>query len=80
MIIAAFRILYVNVLKQTNVYVFIIAGIVSGIYIPMVIYNVAERLGAGWLFELKKKKNLSASNQNRLKPLNTQKNEKPVIV
>jgi fucose 4-O-acetylase-like acetyltransferase len=80
MIIAAFRILYVNVLKQTNVYVFIIAGIVSGIYIPMVIYNVAERLGAGWLFELKKKKNLSAANPNRLKPLNTQKNEKPVIV
>ena len=80
MIIAAFRILYVNVLGQTNVYVFIIAGIVSGIFIPMVIYNVAERLGAGWLFELKKKEDLSTGNQNRLKQLNTQKNEKPVIV
>ena len=80
MVIAAFRALYINVLGQNNVYVFIIVGILAGIFIPMVIYNVAERMGAGWLFELKKKKDLSAEKQNRLKKLNIPKNEKPVIV
>ena len=80
MVIAAFRILYVNVLGQTNVYIFIIVGILAGIFIPMVIYNLAEKLGAGWLFELKKNNEKSSKNQNRLKQLNTPKTEKPVIV
>jgi len=80
MVIAGFRILYVNVLHQTNVYIFIIVGIIAGIFIPMVIYNVAEKLGAGWLFELKKNKEKSSETQNRPKQLNTPKTEKPVIV
>jgi fucose 4-O-acetylase-like acetyltransferase len=78
MVIAAFRILYLNVLGQRNVYVFIIVGILAGIFIPMVIYNLAEKVGAGWLFELKKNK--ESGKQNSLKQLNTQKTEKPVIV
>ncbi len=80
MVIAGFRILYVNVLGQTNVYIFIIVGILAGIFIPMVIYNLAEKLGAGWLFELKKNKEKSSEKQNRMKQLNTPKTEKPVIV
>ena len=80
MVIAAFRILYVNVLGQTNVYIFIITGILAGIFIPMVIYNLAEKLGAGWLFELKKNNEKSSKTQNQRKQLNTPKTEKPVIV
>ena len=80
MVIAAFRILYVNVLGQTNVYVFIIVGILAGIFIPMVIYNLAEKIGAGWLFELKKNREQLGEKPSRLKPLNTPKTKKPVIV
>jgi peptidoglycan/LPS O-acetylase OafA/YrhL len=78
MVIAGFRILYLNVLGQTNVYVFIVVGILAGIFIPMVIYNLAEKVGAGWLFELKKNKGQSPVKQNSLKQLNT-KTKKPVI-
>jgi len=80
MVIAAFRILYINVLGQSNIYVFILVGILVGVFIPMVIYNVAERIGAGWLFELKKKNDQSVEKQKQLKQLNIPKNEKPVIV
>ena len=80
MIIAACRIVYTNVLGQSNVYVFMVAGMLAGIFIPMIFYNLAEKLGAGWLFELKKKEQQPADIQNRLKQLNTQKTEKPVIV
>jgi fucose 4-O-acetylase-like acetyltransferase len=80
MVIAAFRILYLNVLGQTNVYIFIVVGILAGIFIPMVIYNLAEKMGAGWLFELKKNKEELGEKQSRLKQLNTPKTEKPVIV
>ena len=80
MIIAAIRILYMNVLGGTNVYVFIIVGILAGIFIPMIIYNLAEKIGAGWLFELKKNKEQSAEKKNQLKKLSTQKTEKAVIV
>ena len=80
MVIAAFRILYVNVLGQTNVYIFIIVGILAGIFIPMIIYNLAEKVGAGWLFELKKNSEKSSEKQSHLKQLNTPKTEKPVIV
>ena len=80
MVIAAFRILYTNVLGLTNVYLFIVIGIVAGVFIPMVIYNLAEKVGLGWLFELKKKKDISSEKQQDIKQLNTQKNEKPVVV
>ncbi len=80
MVIAAFRILYVNVLGFTNVYFFIIIGILAGIFIPMIIYNLAEKVGAGWLFELKKKSEKTPGKQNTLKQLNTPKTEKPVVV
>ena len=80
MVIAAFRILYVNVLGLTNVYYFIIIGILAGIFIPMIIYNLAEKVGAGWMFELKKKSDKAPGKQNALKQLNTPKTEKPVVV
>lgn len=80
MVIAAFRILYLNVLGFRNVYFFIIIGILAGIFIPMVIYNLAERVGLGWLFELKKKSEKTSGKQNPVKPLNTPKTEKPVVV
>jgi fucose 4-O-acetylase-like acetyltransferase len=80
MIIAAIRILYVNVLGFTNVYVFIIVGIFAGIFIPIIVYNLAEKIGAGWLFELKKNSPGAAETDRRLKQLPSQKSEKPVVV
>jgi fucose 4-O-acetylase-like acetyltransferase len=80
MIIAAIRIRYVNVLGLTNVYVFIIVGILAGIVIPIIIYNLADKIGAGWLFELKKNSHQSAETEKRLKQLPSQKSEKPVAV
>ena len=55
MVIAAFRALYLNVFHGENLFLFMGIAVVSGIFIPMIIYNLAEKAGMDWLFVLKKK-------------------------
>jgi len=47
-------------LGETNVYIFLLLAISVGVLVPMITYNLANRVGAGWLFELKRKKPLHA--------------------
>ncbi|HEY0679466.1 MAG TPA: acyltransferase [Chitinophagaceae bacterium] len=56
MVIAAFRALYLNVLDGTNLPLFMTVGVVTGVVIPIILFNLAEKAGLGWLFVLKKKK------------------------
>ncbi len=53
-IIAGLRAVYTKVFGLTNVYLFILLAISLGILLPIVTYNLANRIGAGWIFELKK--------------------------
>ena len=55
MVIAAFRALYLKVFHGENLVLFMTVAVLSGIFIPMIFYNLAEKAGLGWLFELKKK-------------------------
>lgn len=56
MIIAAFRALYLNVLEGQNLPLFMTAGVLSGVIIPIIFFNLAEKAGLDWLFILKKRK------------------------
>jgi len=56
MVIAAFRALYLRVLEGENLPLFMIAGVLLGIFVPIVFYNLAEKAGMDWLFTLKKRK------------------------
>jgi fucose 4-O-acetylase-like acetyltransferase len=56
MVIAAFRALYLNVLNGENLPLFMTIGVISGIFIPIIFFNLAEKAGMEWLFFLKKKK------------------------
>jgi fucose 4-O-acetylase-like acetyltransferase len=55
MIIAAFRAFYLKVLHGQNLPLFMTAGVILGIFIPIIFYNLAEKAGLSWLFVLKKK-------------------------
>jgi peptidoglycan/LPS O-acetylase OafA/YrhL len=63
MVIAAFRALYLNVLHGENLVLFMSVAVVSGIFIPMIFYNLAVKAGMEWLFVLKKKKPVEESKQ-----------------
>ncbi len=63
MVIAAFRALYLNVLHGENLILFMSVAVVSGIFIPMIFYNLAVKAGMEWLFLLKKKKSEEESKQ-----------------
>ena len=54
MVIAAVRVVLVHVLHITYVPVMLTTAIFAGVLVPMVIYNIVTRLGAWWLFSLKK--------------------------
>ena len=54
MVIAAVRILMMHVLHVYNMTLILIPSMVLGIVVPMVLYNLAVRFGAWWLFSLKK--------------------------
>lgn len=56
MIISAFRAFYLKVLHGENLPLFMTAGVLLGIFIPIIFFNLAERAGLGWLFVLKKRK------------------------
>jgi len=60
MIIAAFRAFYLKVLHGQNLPLFMTAGVLLGIFLPIVVYNLAERAGLSWLFILKKKEKPAA--------------------
>ena len=75
-IIGGLRFLYKNVMGLTNVYLFLAIAITLGVLIPTIAYNLANKIGAGWLFELKRKKpikpipgeNLQVQKQQIIKP------------
>jgi len=54
MIIASVRIFLVHVLHVNSVPVILVPAMLAGIVLPVILYNVAVRLGAWWLFSLKK--------------------------
>ncbi len=54
MVVAAVRILMMHVLHVYNMTLILIPGMIAGILVPIVLYNLAVRLGAWWLFSLKK--------------------------
>jgi fucose 4-O-acetylase-like acetyltransferase len=54
MVIAAVRIFVMRVLHIQSIPVIIVPAMIAGIIIPMVLYNVAVRMGAWRLFSLKK--------------------------
>lgn len=54
MIIASVRLFMVHVLHITSVGMIMVPAMIAGIVIPMLLYNIATRLGAWWLFSLKK--------------------------
>jgi fucose 4-O-acetylase-like acetyltransferase len=56
MIIAAFRAFYLKVLHGESLPLFMTAGVLLGIFVPIIFFNLAERAGLGWLFFLKKRK------------------------
>ena len=56
MVIAGFRAFYLNVLKGESLPVFMTIGVTVGVMLPIILFNLAEKAGLGWLFVLKKKK------------------------
>jgi fucose 4-O-acetylase-like acetyltransferase len=54
MLIAAVRIFMVRVLHITNIPAIIVIAISIGVIIPIIVYNLSVRVGAWWLFSLKK--------------------------
>ncbi len=56
MIIAAFRAFYLKALHGTSLPLFMTTGVLLGIFIPIIFYNLAEKAGLSWLFILKKRK------------------------
>jgi len=56
MIISAFRAVYLRVIGGENLPLFMIAGVMLGIFLPIIIYNLAEKAGMEWMFVLKKRK------------------------
>ena len=56
MVIAAFRAFYLKVMHGENLVLFMSVAVVTGIFIPMIIYNLAEKAGMDWLFVLNKRK------------------------
>jgi fucose 4-O-acetylase-like acetyltransferase len=71
MVIAAFRAFYLKVLHGENLPLFMTVAVASGIFIPIMFFNIAERTGLGWLFELRKKKKVEGDEKapvSELKP------------
>jgi uncharacterized membrane protein YcfT len=54
MITSASRIIFIKVFHFENVPALLVISITIGIILPIILYNIAERLGAWWLFTLKK--------------------------
>jgi fucose 4-O-acetylase-like acetyltransferase len=54
MIIAAVRIIVMHVFHSSNIFLIMLLAMVAGVILPVIIYNLAVRLGAWWLFSLKK--------------------------
>jgi fucose 4-O-acetylase-like acetyltransferase len=54
MITAATRGLMLNLFDIQNIPVLMIVSVTVGIILPVILYNIAERAGAWWLFSLKK--------------------------
>ena len=54
MITASTRVLMVRFLHIDNVGLIVLVGTITGIIIPMVFYNLMVRMGAWWLFTLRK--------------------------
>ena len=54
MVIASVRILLMRGFHVTSVPVILVPAMLAGIVLPVLLYNVAVRLGAWWLFSLKK--------------------------
>jgi peptidoglycan/LPS O-acetylase OafA/YrhL len=56
MITAGIRVLMVRVLGIENVPAVMTVSVVTGVLLPIIIYNLAERAGLWWLFTLKREK------------------------
>ena len=68
LVTAAIRIVMVKILGIENIPLLMLLSIVFGIVIPIIFYNVANRLGAWWLFSLKKSKLSTISPQTMYLP------------
>jgi uncharacterized membrane protein YcfT len=54
MITSTTRIVFVKVFDYYNIPVIMVISIIIGLVLPIILYNIAERAGAWWLFSLKK--------------------------
>jgi len=53
MVTAATRIFFRQILHYDNFFVLLIVSTVLGITLPIIFYNITDRLGMWWLFTLK---------------------------
>ena len=53
-LIAAVRVAMVHFLKITNIPLILFTAILVGVVIPIIMYNLAVRMGLWWIFSLKK--------------------------
>jgi fucose 4-O-acetylase-like acetyltransferase len=53
-VIAAVRVVFIKLLHIHNIPLIITVAMITGIVIPVILYNLAVRAGAWWLFSLKK--------------------------
>jgi fucose 4-O-acetylase-like acetyltransferase len=75
MITAATRIIMVKLLGIQNIPALMIVSVTVGIILPVILYNIAEKMGAWWLFSLKKPAAITEK-----KPKDKEQTGKPVVV
>lgn len=73
---AATRTLLVKVLKIDNITVLLLVGTTMGVVIPIMMYNVLQRMGFWWLFTLKKPSKDKDSGDNTRPPVSPLMNGK----
>lgn len=78
---AATRTILVKFLKIENMSLLLIVGTTMGVVVPIIMYNVLQRMGCWWLFTLKKPAKDKGSDSNTKPPVSSLINEraKPVL-
>jgi fucose 4-O-acetylase-like acetyltransferase len=80
MVIAAFRAFYLKVLQGENLPLFMTVAVASGIFVPIIFFNIAEKIGLDWLFALKKKKKAEGDEQAPVSELKPNAEKRKVII
>ena len=68
MITAATRAVMLKLFHVQNIPVIMVVSVTVGVILPIILYNIAERMGAWWLFSLKKPATVSQAQPNSKEP------------